>query len=69
MASDGTRIVERDEYSDLGEEQIRPGTAVMHQKFGRGIVEAIEPGSSPIIVARFKSVGQKRIKAEFLKLA
>jgi DNA helicase-2/ATP-dependent DNA helicase PcrA len=65
----GTRIVERDEYSDPGEEQIRPGTAVMHEKFGRGIVEAIEPGSSPIIVTRFKSVGQKRIKAEFLKLA
>ncbi len=67
----GTRIVERDEYSDSydGEAQIRPGTAVMHEKFGRGIVEAIEPGSSPIIVARFKSVGQKRIKAEFLKLA
>jgi DNA helicase II / ATP-dependent DNA helicase PcrA len=65
----GTRIVERDEYSDSGEEQIRPGTAVMHDKFGRGVVEAIEPGSSPIIVARFKSVGQKRIKAEFLKLA
>jgi DNA helicase-2/ATP-dependent DNA helicase PcrA len=65
----GTRIVERDEYSDAGEEQIRPGTAVMHEKFGRGIVEAIEPGSSPIIVTRFKSVGQKRIKAEFLKLA
>jgi len=65
----GTRIVERDEYSDTGEEQLRPGTAVMHQKFGRGIVEAIEPGSSPVIVARFKSVGQKRIKAEFLKLA
>jgi DNA helicase-2/ATP-dependent DNA helicase PcrA len=66
----GTRIIERDEHCDDGEgDGLRPGIAVQHQKFGRGIVEAIEPGHSPIVVARFKSVGQKRIKAEFLKPA
>ena len=66
----GTRIIERDADSyDDGESGLRPGIAVQHVKFGRGIVEAIEPGNSPIVVARFKSVGQKRIKAEYLKLA
>jgi DNA helicase-2/ATP-dependent DNA helicase PcrA len=65
----GARIVERDVDSDSGQDNLRPGRAVMHPKFGRGVVESIEPGSSPVVVARFKSVGSKRIKAEFLKLA
>jgi DNA helicase-2/ATP-dependent DNA helicase PcrA len=65
----GTRIVERDPDADAAEGELRPGLAVLHQKFGRGIVESVEPGSSPVVVARFKSVGQKRIKAEFLKPA
>jgi DNA helicase-2/ATP-dependent DNA helicase PcrA len=59
----GTRVVERD-----GEETVvHRGARVRHKQFGRGIVEAVEPGSSPIIVARFEIVGQKRIKAEFLE--
>jgi DNA helicase-2/ATP-dependent DNA helicase PcrA len=65
----GARVVERDADFDAGEDNLRPGRAVMHEKFGRGVVEAVEHGSSPVVVARFKSVGQKRIKAEFLKLA
>lgn len=66
----GTRIVERDPdcESDPGREVlVRPGTRVRHRTFGSGVVEAVEGGDSPIIVARFRSVGTKRIKPEYLQ--
>jgi DNA helicase-2/ATP-dependent DNA helicase PcrA len=67
----GTRIVERDAAShfehDGVEITVRPGTRVRHKQFGQGIVETIEPGTSPIVVARFDRVGKKRIKSEFLE--
>ena len=67
----GTRIVERD-YTDSSAWEnegvsVQPGSYVHHEKFGRGIVKAVEPGQSPTVVAWFKSVGTKRIKAEFLR--
>jgi len=67
----GTRVVERDEpatftHHDV-EVEVRPGSRVRHKQFGRGVVEAIEPGESPIVIARFERVGQKRIKSEFLE--
>jgi DNA helicase-2/ATP-dependent DNA helicase PcrA len=67
----GTRIVERDAEShfehDGVEITVRPGTRVRHKQFGDGVVESIEPGESPIVVARFNRVGKKRIKSEFLE--
>jgi DNA helicase-2/ATP-dependent DNA helicase PcrA len=67
----GTRIVERDEAShfehDGVEITVRPGTRVRHKQFGNGVVESIEPGDSPIVIARFERVGKKRIKSEFLE--
>jgi DNA helicase-2/ATP-dependent DNA helicase PcrA len=66
----GTRIVERDAAShfehDGVEITVRPGTRVRHKQFGDGIIESIEPGESPIVIARFDRVGKKRIKSEFL---
>ncbi len=59
----GTRVVEREPEDGT----VHRGTRVRHKQFGRGVVEAVEPGASPIIVARFEAVGQKRIKAEFLE--
>src|SRR5690606_29605683 len=72
----GTRIVERDEPVpsvaddwDGPEIVLRPGAPVHHATFGRGVVESVEPGSSPTVVARFASVGRKRVKAQFLELS
>jgi hypothetical protein len=40
---------------------------VRHKQFGNGVIESIEPGESPIVIARFERVGKKRIKSEFLE--
>ncbi len=76
----GERFVEREEGSDEahvdadfdvsdGREPIvvRPGQKVRHKKFGRGIVERVESGTTPTVVARFPGYGPKRIVAEFLE--
>jgi DNA helicase-2/ATP-dependent DNA helicase PcrA len=63
----GTRILSLDADDESREVMVRPGTRVLHAKFGRGVVESVEPGDSPTIVARFKSVGTRRVKAEFLR--
>ena len=67
----GTRVVERDEPASFTHDGIeivaRPGSRVNHKTFGRGIVEAIEPGESPIVIARFERIGKKRIKSEYLQ--
>jgi DNA helicase-2/ATP-dependent DNA helicase PcrA len=46
---------------------VREGDRVRHKRFGNGIVERVETGSSLTIVARFPGWGQKRILAEFLE--
>ena len=66
----GTRVVERDEYSgsDVGEGiQVRPGSVVRHAQFGEGIVERVEFGNAPTVVAKFKDFGVRRIHAKFLE--
>ncbi|MGC4090307.1 MAG: UvrD-helicase domain-containing protein [Polyangiaceae bacterium] len=67
----GTRVVERDEAAsfthDGVEIVVRPGSRVRHKQFGRGIVETVEPGESPIVIARFERIGKKRIKSEYLE--
>ncbi len=63
--------MERDEPASFTHDGIeivvRPGSGVVHKQFGRGIVESIEPGESPIVVARFERIGKKRIKSEYLE--
>lgn len=56
------------ESYDEGESVIvRPGQKVRHKKFGRGVVERVEIGVKPTVIARFPGYGPKRIIAEFLE--
>jgi DNA helicase-2/ATP-dependent DNA helicase PcrA len=65
----GTRIVEREpEPAEVGDGvQVRPGSRVYHKQFGEGVVERVEFGSAPTVVARFKEHGTRRIHAKFLE--
>ncbi len=64
----GTRVVEREaEDSQVGEGvQVRPGSRVHHKKFGEGVVERVDFGSEPTVVAKFKEHGTLRIQAKYL---
>ncbi|HVJ17489.1 MAG TPA: UvrD-helicase domain-containing protein [Polyangiaceae bacterium] len=66
----GTRVVERDydSGSDGEGRSVHPGDVVRHKKFGRGVVERVEIGAAPIIVAHFGEHGVKSIRADFLEL-
>jgi DNA helicase-2/ATP-dependent DNA helicase PcrA len=65
----GTRVVERDEEPpDYDEDGIRPGDRVRHQRYGTGVVERVEQGAAPMIVARFGPHGSRRILASYLTL-
>jgi DNA helicase-2/ATP-dependent DNA helicase PcrA len=59
----GQRIVDRTAFDDEG--GLRPGDRVLHKQFGEGIVERIEFGTAPIVVATFRE-GVKRIHARYL---
>jgi DNA helicase-2/ATP-dependent DNA helicase PcrA len=65
----GTRVVEREvEDSEVGDGvQVRPGSRVYHKQFGEGVVERVEFGSAPTVVAKFKEHGTRRIHAKFLE--
>jgi DNA helicase-2/ATP-dependent DNA helicase PcrA len=64
----GTRVVEREDVpSDDGDEiGIRPGDRVRHQRYGQGVVERIEQGAAPMVVARFGVHGTRRILATYV---
>jgi DNA helicase II / ATP-dependent DNA helicase PcrA len=64
----GTRIVEREDVPDEDEFGIRPGDRVRHQRYGAGIVERIEQGAAPMVVARFGVHGTRRILASYITL-
>ncbi|HEY3499325.1 MAG TPA: UvrD-helicase domain-containing protein [Polyangiaceae bacterium] len=68
--SPGTRVVERDEEPAGDEEgsDVRPGDRVRHARYGVGIVEGVEHGAAPMIVARFGVHGTRRILASYLSL-
>jgi DNA helicase-2/ATP-dependent DNA helicase PcrA len=69
----GTRVVERDEYSQAGGDEaagaLRPGAHVRHVRFGEGVVQSVESGIKPSVVARFPGFGEKKILLEFLEIA
>jgi DNA helicase-2/ATP-dependent DNA helicase PcrA len=68
----GSRVVERDEYSQeaSGDGQaVRPGSHVRHVRFGEGVVQSVEGGMKPSVVANFPGYGEKRILLEFLEPA
>jgi len=41
---------------------------VRHQRYGRGVVERVEMGAAPMVVARFGVHGTRRILAAYLEL-
>jgi DNA helicase II / ATP-dependent DNA helicase PcrA len=66
----GTRIVERDADDSPADEpllEVLPGSRVHHKQFGEGVVERVEFGSAPTVVAKFRDHGTKRIHARFLE--
>jgi DNA helicase II / ATP-dependent DNA helicase PcrA len=65
----GTRIVERDEEppGDDDAEGLRPGDHVRHRRYGRGVVERVEAGMQPVVVARFGPHGSRRILSSYLE--
>jgi DNA helicase-2/ATP-dependent DNA helicase PcrA len=66
----GTRIVERDEEPASDDEGgLRPGDHVRHRRYGRGVVERVEGGAPPIVVARFGPHGSRRIVSSYLERA
>ncbi len=58
---------DQDSYDDREPVIVRPGQKVRHKKFGQGVVERVETGAKPTVVARFPGYGPKRIVAEFLE--
>jgi DNA helicase-2/ATP-dependent DNA helicase PcrA len=61
------RVVDYDAFDDTAEERnVRPGDRVVHARFGRGVVESIQVGAPPTIVARFPGWGSRKVRADFL---
>ncbi|AUX39817.1 ATP-dependent DNA helicase PcrA [Sorangium cellulosum] len=66
----GERYVEREAGGDGGEGlALRRGMRVIHERFGPGVVESVDPGADPIATVKFSGWGKKRIKAAFLRAA
>lgn len=67
----GERYVDRDAFDDVPDRtsqlRIQPGDSVFHQRFGRGIVESVEHGDSPRVVAKFRGFGVRKVLAEKLR--
>ncbi len=66
----GERFIERDFSDAHGSDEpgvvVRPGDSVVHKRFGTGVVERIEHGVAPAIVARFPGFGVRKVLAQFL---
>jgi DNA helicase-2/ATP-dependent DNA helicase PcrA len=66
----GERFVDYDEASDASEGvELRRGSKVVHERFGRGEVMKIVTMGEPAVVAFFPGWGEKKVLARFLKLA
>lgn len=67
----GERIVDRSAFDDMAHAepsaQWRRGQPVFHARFGKGVVEAVEPGGdSVMVVAMFPGFGRRKILSKFL---
>lgn len=62
------QFVDKDAFNDLPEDEAAPqaGDLVQHKRFGEGVVESVDFGAEPTIVARFPGWGVKRVRARFL---
>lgn len=66
----GERYVDYDAASDMpGGIEIRRGSTVVHERFGRGEVMKVVTAGEPAVVAFFPGWGEKKVLARFLKLA
>ncbi|MBX3125387.1 MAG: UvrD-helicase domain-containing protein [Polyangiaceae bacterium] len=66
----GERIIDHSVFDDVASENhsaLRPGSHVLHRRFGRGTVLQVEAGAAPTVLASFPGIGTKRIRAEFLE--
>jgi hypothetical protein len=54
-------------YEDQEPIEVRPGQRVRHKKFGQGVIERLEPGAEPRVLARFPGYGPKLLLARFLE--
>ncbi len=67
----GERIVDRSSGDDIPSDDapvtLQAGDSVRHPRFGEGVVERVEPGAKPIVVANFPDHGTKRIVADYLR--
>jgi DNA helicase-2/ATP-dependent DNA helicase PcrA len=65
----GERYVDYDERSDVPEGvELRRGSKVVHERFGRGEVMKVVSIGEPAVVAFFPGWGEKKVLARFLKL-
>ena len=67
----GERIVDRSAFDDIPESEpesmLRRGQSVFHQRFGRGVVEKIEPsGEAATVTANFPGFGRRKILSRYL---
>jgi len=67
----GERIVDRSSGDDIPSDDapvtLQAGDSVRHPRFGEGVVERVEPGAKPIVIANFPDHGTKRIVADYLQ--
>jgi DNA helicase-2/ATP-dependent DNA helicase PcrA len=65
----GERFVDYDESGDAAEGvELRRGSKVVHERFGRGEVMKVVSIGEPAVVAFFPGWGEKKVLARFLKL-
>jgi DNA helicase-2/ATP-dependent DNA helicase PcrA len=66
----GERIVDRDAFDDDAAAALpRLGQKVSHPKYGTGVVERVDAGMDPKVVARFPTWGTRTILARYLERA
>jgi hypothetical protein len=60
-------VIDYDAFDDVSSsEGPRAGSRVFHQRYGRGVVERVEHGEPPKIVARFPGYGSRKVLATYL---
>jgi DNA helicase-2/ATP-dependent DNA helicase PcrA len=65
------RVVDRDAFDDLpppvAQPSMRPGQPVFHTRFGKGVVETVEPDDgAKIVIAVFPGYGRRKILSRYL---
>jgi DNA helicase II / ATP-dependent DNA helicase PcrA len=63
----GERTVDREAFADEPQRLPRPGDRVTHAKYGTGVVERVDLGMEPKVVAHFATWGKRTILARFLE--